>query len=124
MILGRLLLTALLVVGTASASVAADRCLSRAEQRARTAAHAVVPLSRAMYAVRKHGEVIHVRLCERGGHLVYLLTVLKHDGKVAQATVDAANGTLVGTVVGVHPHDKTAAKDEDAKDKDSKKATK
>ncbi len=116
MILGRFLLTAVVVVGTASAAVAADHCLSRAEQRARTAAHAVVPLSRAMYAVRKRGEVIHARLCERSGHLVYLLTVLEHDGKVAQASVDAANGTMVGG----HAHDKAAAKDKDAKDKDTK----
>jgi hypothetical protein len=124
MILGRiLLLTASLAVGTASAAVAADRCLSRAEQRARAAAHAVVPLSRAMRAVHKRGEVIHARLCEHTGHLVYLLTVLERDGKVAQESVDAASGTLVAA----HPHDKSAkdktaktAKDKDAKDRDLK----
>src|SRR6185503_13482877 len=81
MILGRLLLTALLASGTASAAAAADHCLSRAEQRARAAAHGVVSLSRAMRAVHKRGEVIHARLCEHNGHLVYLLTVLDRDGK-------------------------------------------
>jgi hypothetical protein len=74
MILGRTLLTAFLVLGAADAAGAAaapvEHCLTRAEQRARTAAHAVVPLSRAMRAVRKRGEVIHVRLCESAGHLV------------------------------------------------------
>jgi hypothetical protein len=124
MILGRFLLTALLAFGTASAAAAAaDHCLSRAEQRARTAAHGVIALSRAMRAVHKHGEVIHARLCERSGHLVYLLTVLERDGKVAQESVDATNGTLVGA----HPQDKAAkdktakaAKDKDAKDRDAK----
>ena len=123
MILGRILLTASLAFGTASAAVAADRCLSRAEQRARAATHAVVPLSRAMHAVHKRGEVIHARLCEHSGHLVYLLTVLERDGKVAQASVDAASGTLVGA----HPHDRPAkdkaakvVKDKDVKDKDAK----
>ena len=115
MILGRFLLTALFAFGTASAAVAADHCLSRAEQRARAASHGVVALSRAMRAVHRRGEVIHARLCERNGHLVYLLTVLDRDGKVAQASVDAASGTLVGA----HPHDK-AAKDKSAKDKDAK----
>jgi hypothetical protein len=119
MILGRCLLTALLAFGTSSAAVAADHCLTRAEQRAQAAAHAVVPLSRAMRAVHKRGEVIHARLCEHAGHLVYLLTVLGHDGKVAQASVDAASGT----VVGAHPHDKSAkdkiVRDKDASDKDA-----
>jgi hypothetical protein len=115
MILGRLLFAALLAAGSASAAVAADHCLSRAEQRARAASHAVVPLSRAMRAVHKHGEVIHARLCERSGHLVYLLTVLGPDGKVAQASVDAANGTVIGS----HPRDVAAAKDKAAKDKDA-----
>jgi uncharacterized membrane protein YkoI len=112
MILGRALLTALLLLGAAGAAAAADRCVSRAEQRARTAAHGVVPLSRAMRAVHAHGEVIQARLCDRGGHLVYLLTVLGRDGKVAQATVDGANGA----VIPAHSRDKV--------EKDSKKASK
>ena len=41
-------------------------------------------------------ERIHARLCERDGHLIYLLTVLATDGKVAQASIDAANGALLG----------------------------
>ncbi|HEY1544159.1 MAG TPA: hypothetical protein VGG01_17275 [Xanthobacteraceae bacterium] len=114
-------MTASLAVGTASAAVAADRCLSRAEQRARAAAHAVVPLSRAMRAVHKRGEVIHARLCEHSGHLVYLLTVLEGDGKVALASVDAASGMPVGA----HAYDRKdkaakVVKDKDVKDKDAK----
>jgi hypothetical protein len=97
MILQRTILTGILFLAAAgTANAAAEHCFTRAEQRAKTAAHAVVPLSRAMRAVRKHGEVIHARLCERSGHLVYLLTVLAHDGKVAEASVDAVNGAVVG----------------------------
>ena len=95
MILQRTILTGFLFLVAAGAANAAEHCFTRAEQRAKTAAHAVVPLSRAMRAVRKHGEVIHARLCERGGHLVYLLTVLAHDGKVAEASVDAVNGAVL-----------------------------
>jgi hypothetical protein len=96
MILQRTILTGILFLAAAgAANAAAEHCFTRAEQRAKTAAHAVVPLSRAMRAVRKHGEVIHARLCENGGHLVYLLTVLAHDGKVAETNVDAVNGAII-----------------------------
>jgi outer membrane biosynthesis protein TonB len=74
---------------------AADRCLTGNEQRAKTAAHAVIPLSRAMRAVRAHGEIIRARLCDHGGRLVYVLTVLSGDGKVVEAGVDAGSGAVV-----------------------------
>ena len=99
MILVRTMLTAALVLGATAAASAADHCFSRNEQKQKTAAHAVIPLSRAMRQVKQHGEVIHARLCESGGpggHLVYQLTVLAPDGKVAHASVDAANGALLG----------------------------
>jgi uncharacterized membrane protein YkoI len=95
MILGRTMLTGVLVLGATTAANAADHCLTRNEQKARTAAHGVVPLSRAMRSVKQHGEVIQARLCEHGGRLVYLLTVLGRDGKVAQTSVDAANGAVI-----------------------------
>ena len=56
----------------------------------------MVPLSRAMRAVRPRGEVVRARLCEQSGRLVYVLTVLAGDGKVARASVDAGNGTVIG----------------------------
>jgi uncharacterized membrane protein YkoI len=96
MILVRTMLTAVLVLGATAAAAAADHCLTRNEQKARTAAHGVVPLSRAMGSVKQHGEIIQARLCEHGGRLVYQLTVLGRDGKVAHASVDAANGALIG----------------------------
>ena len=47
------------------------------------------------------GTVVRARLCHgeiagKDGGLVYVLTVLAHDGKVAQIAVDAVKGTLVG----------------------------
>ena len=88
-------LVGLLLLSAAPAASAADRCLTGNEQRAKTAAHAVIPLSRAMRAVRAHGEIIRARLCEHGGRLVYVLTVLSGDGKVVEAGVDAGSGAVV-----------------------------
>ena len=96
MILLRTILTGILALGATAPARAAEHCLSRTEQRAKTAAHAVVPLSRAMGQIKPRGDVLHARLCDRDGHLVYLLTVLGTDGKVAQASIDAANGALLG----------------------------
>ena len=71
MILVRTMLTGVLVLGATAVAGAADHCLTRNEQKARTAAHGVVPLSRAMRSVKPHGEVIQARLCEHGGRLIY-----------------------------------------------------
>jgi uncharacterized membrane protein YkoI len=98
MILVRSQLTGLVLGASAAAATAAhaaDRCLSPNEQKAKTAAHAVVPLARAMRSVKSRGEIIHAVLCERGGRLVYVLTVLGRNGKVGQASIDAANGSVM-----------------------------
>ncbi len=91
-----LTLVGLVLFGATAGALAADRCLTPNEQKARTASHSVVPLSRAMRAVRPRGEVVRARLCEQSGRLVYVLTVLAGDGKVARASVDAGNGTVIG----------------------------
>lgn len=80
----------------AAAAPAGPRCLTRAEQRARTAAKQVVPLATAASAVKaRHGELLRARLCEQNGRLVYMLTVLPRGGKVVRATVDAGTGALI-----------------------------
>jgi uncharacterized membrane protein YkoI len=96
MILIRTMLTGVLLLAAAAPAGAADHCFSRNEQKAKAAAHAVVPLSRVIRQVRPHGEVIRARLCEHGGRLVYQLTVLAKDGKVAHTSVDAADGAPLG----------------------------
>ena len=45
---------------------------------------------------RMAGTVVRARLCHGAGGLVYVLTVLAHDGKVARIEVDAVKGTLIG----------------------------
>ncbi len=79
---------------------AAGHCLSRQEQRARIAARTVVPLAKAVRAVRaargRGDDILHARLCERDGRLVYLLTVLARGGKVVRVAVDAGSGVPIG----------------------------
>jgi uncharacterized membrane protein YkoI len=73
-----------------------DRCLSPDERRAKIASRQVVPLARAIRASKaRRPEVVRASLCERDGKLVYLLTVLLRDGKVARVTVDAGSGTVI-----------------------------
>jgi uncharacterized membrane protein YkoI len=76
-------------------------CLNQKERRAET--EKLVQLDAAMRVARSRmpGTVVRARLCHgqiagQEGGLVYVLTVLAHDGKVARITVDAVKGTLVG----------------------------
>ena len=73
-------------------------CLSRAEQRAAIDAGRAIPLAVAKRMLRQRlpGELLRARLCSGSGRLVYLLTVLTHDGKVRRVTVDATSGTVIG----------------------------
>jgi len=93
---------ALALAGCAASSrvvVAAEehRCLDPEERRAAIAARQAVPLTKAVHAARAHvsGEVVKARLCEQGKTLVYMLTVLGHDGKVSRASVDGASGAFL-----------------------------
>lgn len=56
----------------------------------------MVRLDTALRAVRNKmaGTLVRARLCHGNDGLVYVLTVLAHDGKVARLTVDAVKGTL------------------------------
>jgi hypothetical protein len=73
-------------------------CLDQRERRAETASGGVVRLTAAIHAAktRMPGTVVQARLCHGQDGLVYVLTVLAHDGKVARIVVDAVKGTLVG----------------------------
>jgi hypothetical protein len=86
-------------VGPAPAPTAiAHVCLDQKERRTEYEAGRVVRLAIAMRAARTRmaGTVVQARLCHGKDGLVYVLTVLAHDGKVARITVDAVKGTLVG----------------------------
>jgi hypothetical protein len=82
----------------ATAPAPQHACLDQKERRAESDAGRVVRLGVAMRAAktRMAGTVVQARLCRGKDGLVYVLTVLGRDGKVARITVDAAKGTLVG----------------------------
>jgi uncharacterized membrane protein YkoI len=73
-------------------------CLDQKERRAEAASGAVIRLAAAIQAAKSRtpGSVVRARLCHGQDGLVYVLTVLARDGKVARIIVDAAKGTLVG----------------------------
>jgi uncharacterized membrane protein YkoI len=82
----------------ARSSRAAGACLDQKERRAASVGGRVVHLAVAMRAAKRRmpGTVVRARLCHGKVGLVYVLTILGHDGKVARLTVDAARGTLIG----------------------------
>ena len=73
-------------------------CLTKQGQREALAARQAVPLAQAIRIIRpkNKGDVVRARLCRGPNGLVYVLTLLSRNGKVTRATVDAANGTIVG----------------------------
>jgi len=73
-------------------------CLGQKERRAETESGKLIRLSTAMHAARRRmpGTVVRARLCYGKDGLVYVLTVLAHDGKVARISVDAVKGTFTG----------------------------
>ena len=73
----------------------ASRCLTPAQRRYVAASGKVVPLSKAIRAARaRRIDVVDAKLCKSPKGLVYLLTLLSHDGKVTRVAVDAASGKL------------------------------
>jgi uncharacterized membrane protein YkoI len=76
----------------------AHACLNQRERRTEVEGGKVLRLAAAMHAIksRMQGTLVRARLCHGHDGLVYVLTVLAHDGKVARLTVDAVKGTFVG----------------------------
>jgi uncharacterized membrane protein YkoI len=87
-----------LAIGLASSGCAlAQGCFSAEETRQQVQRHGLVNLSEVANSVRPQmrAEMISARLCEVGGSLVYLLTMLERDGRVRRYTVDARSGHLI-----------------------------
>src|SRR3954469_23511564 len=88
-----------LLLACAGSAAAAElgTCLSQEQRRAAIASRQAIPLGKAMEAVKSHlgGEVVWARLCDRGKELVFVLTVLDHDGKVTRAIIDGKSGALI-----------------------------
>jgi|SRR5579862_1074172 len=85
-------------VRPATAGAETMHCLDQKERRVEEETGHLVHLGAAMRVARSRmpGTVVRARLCRNGDSLVYVLTVLARDGKVARLTVDAVKGTLVG----------------------------
>lgn len=85
-----------LSLAPARAAELAPACLDQKERRAEIESGRVVRLDTASRAARSKmpGTLVRARLCHSNDGLVYVLTVLAHDGKVARLTVDAVKGTL------------------------------
>ena len=88
----------ILSLAPAGAAELAHVCLDQKERRAEVESGRVVRLDTALRAVssKMAGTLVRARLCRGNDGLVYVLTVLARDGKVARLTVDAVKGTLVG----------------------------
>lgn len=73
-------------------------CLDQKERKAELESGRLIRLSAAIHAAKSRmpGTVVRVRLCRGHDGLVYVLTVLARDGKVARIVVDAVKGTFVG----------------------------
>jgi uncharacterized membrane protein YkoI len=88
----------ILSLAPARAAELAHVCLDQKERRAEVESGHVVRLDTALRAVRSKmpGTLVRARLCRGNDGLVYVLTVLARDGKVARLTVDAVKGSPVG----------------------------
>ena len=86
------------VRGPSEHAAAEHACLDQKERRAETASGGVIRLAAAIRAAKSRmpGTVVQARLCRGQDGLVYVLTVLARDGKVARIVVDAVKGILVG----------------------------
>jgi hypothetical protein len=73
-------------------------CLSLKERRAANESGKIIHLAAAIRAAKRRmpGAVVRARLCRGKSGLVYVLTILARDGKVARLTVDAMRGTVIG----------------------------
>ena len=90
---------ACLILGAGSAAAAEfDGCLGPEQRRAAIVSRQAVPLEKALRNTRAqlHGEIVRARLCREGNELVYVLTVVAHDGKVTMAKIDGSSGAVIG----------------------------
>jgi len=88
----------ILSVAPVRAAELGQACLDQKERRAEIESGRVVRLDTALRVARSKvpGALVRARLCRGNDGLVYVLTVLARDGKVARLTVDAVKGSLVG----------------------------
>ena len=89
---------ATLLVAAPAGAEDRQACLTKEQREAVATTGKVVPLAKAIRAVRGRSagrNILKARLCRQPNGLVYVLTLLAHDGKVSNATVDAATGSIL-----------------------------
>lgn len=71
-------------------------CLSADEMRETIADGRVIqPVQASRHALNAApGEVLRIRLCRQGEELVYVVTTLKRDGRVARVTLEGQSGKV------------------------------
>ncbi len=72
-------------------------CLSRQDMQGAVASQGVVAPNAAVRAARgriANAELVRVRLCRHHENLVYIVTFLRRDGRVAPVTIDASSGKV------------------------------
>jgi uncharacterized membrane protein YkoI len=84
-------------VMAALAGPASAECLSQAQARQAVESGQARPWSqiRAGLGGAINGNVVDTQLCQSGGGLVYVVSVLSGDGSVHRLTVDARSGALL-----------------------------
>ncbi len=95
--LGPMIAVPILAVPGSSLAAEPLHCLTGDEQRAGIATGKTMPLAAVIHTLhRAPKDVIKAQLCQEPDRLIYKLTLLGHDGKVRRASVDAANGAVIG----------------------------
>jgi uncharacterized membrane protein YkoI len=75
---------------------APNACLTADEMHGAVNANEAVPPALAHRHAREaaQGDILRMRLCREDGVLMYLVTVLKRDGRVARVTIEAVSGKV------------------------------
>lgn len=89
-------LLALFAAAPLAAAGAETSCLSAEEMRLAVRDGQVIPAVKATRVARDaaQGEVLRVRLCRDEARLVYHVTTLAHDGRVAHVTIEGSSGKV------------------------------
>lgn len=91
------LLAALALAPAARATDGVVACLSPGDMREVVLSNQVVSPVVAVRAARQawpEADVMRAQLCQRGNRFVYILVVLRRDGRFVEVTVDGASGRV------------------------------
>jgi uncharacterized membrane protein YkoI len=80
----------------ASPAVAQQQCMTHDEMREFVGAGRAVPPAAATRSAREvaPGELVRIRLCRSEDRMIYHITTLRRDGRVAHVTIDGASGKV------------------------------